>query len=68
LAEAILLELVQRLATLAGLSYPDVVLQRLLPGVNRTRKQAAALRELLADAAEPVPTFKALKHAKVYLP
>lgn len=45
----------------AGLNLSDEELQRLLPGVNRTKQQAAELRELVATADEPATHFNLLK-------
>ena len=47
-----------------GLKLADDELQKLLPGVNRARRQAAELRELLADHREPAGAFTALKAKK----
>ena len=41
----------------AGLELSDEELQRLLPGVNRSKKQAAELRELIAAIDEPAGKF-----------
>lgn len=56
-------ELIENLriaAKRAGLDLSDEELQRLLPGVNRARKQAAELRELIATTDEPAAKFTAL--------
>jgi hypothetical protein len=42
----------------AGLELADDELRRLLPGVNRSKKQVAALRELIEAETEPAATFK----------
>ena len=47
------------MADRAGLKLSEDELQRLLPGVNRAKKQAAELRELLKPADEPAATFGA---------
>jgi hypothetical protein len=41
----------------AGLNLDDEELHRLLPGVNRARKQATELREIIAATNEPALTF-----------
>jgi len=53
------------MAMQAGLKLADEELQKLLPGVNRSRKQVAELREFIADTAEPAATFAALKEKQV---
>ena len=52
----------------AGLELADDDLLKLLPEVNRARKQAAELRQFLSDATEPAATFTALKVDKVSPP
>ena len=47
------------MAQQVGLKLPDEELLRLLPGVNRSRKQVIELRELLAQTDEPAGTFDA---------
>jgi len=42
----------------AGLKLSDDELKRLLPGVNRSKKQAAELRALFAPETEPAGIFK----------
>jgi Ca2+-binding EF-hand superfamily protein len=54
----------RRMAMQAGLKLADEELQKLLPGVNRSRKQVAELRELIPDIAEPASVFSALKANK----
>jgi hypothetical protein len=41
----------------AGLTLSDDDLQRLLPGVNRSRQQVAVLRAIIAPADEPAGVF-----------
>lgn len=53
------LEDLRAMAERAGLSLADDELKRLLPGVNRARKQAAELRETVAVAVEPAGVFAA---------
>jgi hypothetical protein len=45
----------------AGLNFSEEELQKLLPGVNRSRKQVAELRELVTDNLEPASAFSAQK-------
>jgi hypothetical protein len=49
------------MAASAGLKLSEDELQRLLPGVNRSRAQAEELRGLLAVTVEPAGTFAAAK-------
>jgi hypothetical protein len=48
-------------AARAGLKLAEDELQKLLPGVRRALRQAAELRQLIADGTEPASTFSALK-------
>jgi hypothetical protein len=57
--EEITLEELRGMATRAGLTLSEDELQRLLPGVNRARKQAAELRPLISMTDEPTGTFNA---------
>lgn len=50
-------ELAQRIA----LDLPDEELAKLLPGVNRSRRQAEELRQLLSAPTEPAGHFSADK-------
>ena len=43
----------------AGLDLSDEELQLLLPGVNRSKRQAAELREMIAPTDEPAAKFNA---------
>lgn len=54
--EITLIEL-QTMASRAGLRLSEQELAKLLPGVNRSHKQALELRELIADGIEPAATF-----------
>jgi hypothetical protein len=54
-----------RSAARAGLKLPEDELQKLLPGINRALRQAADLRQLIADGTEPASAFSALKVDKV---
>jgi len=44
-----------------GLKLSDDELERLLPGVNRAKKQADELRQLISPATEPAATFRVLQ-------
>jgi hypothetical protein len=59
----ITLEELRAMAARAGLALADNELQRLLPGVNRARKQAAELRALITLETEPAEIFRALSMA-----
>ena len=47
----------QTMAIRAGLRLSEQELEKLLPGVNRSHKQAWDLRELITDKIEPAGTF-----------
>ena len=51
-----------------GLKLPQDELQRLLPGVNRSRKQVEELRALLEVADEPAAKFTAAAPGKSTYP
>jgi len=53
------IENLRSLSIQAGLKLSDDELQRLLPGVNRVRKQAAELRALVGADDAPSATFDA---------
>ncbi|HEX9454169.1 MAG TPA: hypothetical protein VGA27_07410 [Candidatus Binatia bacterium] len=53
------LDELRTMAEQIGLRLPEEELLRLLPGVNRSRKQVSELRELLAQTDEPAGTFDA---------
>jgi benzoyl-CoA reductase/2-hydroxyglutaryl-CoA dehydratase subunit BcrC/BadD/HgdB len=55
--QEILIDGLRKMAERAGLKLSEDELRRLLPGVNRSKKQAAELRELVAAADEPASTF-----------
>jgi hypothetical protein len=55
--QEITLEALRTMAESAGLKLGEDELQRLLPGVNRAKKQAAELRHLIGAADEPAITF-----------
>jgi tRNA pseudouridine-54 N-methylase len=61
MATEITLDQLRAKALQAGLELDDEELQKLLPGVNRSRRQAAELRELLSDYSEPASIFTPLK-------
>ena len=46
-------------ATDAGLTLDEEELKKLLPGVNRARRQIAELRAILSDGDEPAGIFSA---------
>jgi hypothetical protein len=56
-AKEITIEDLRSLTRRAGLELPDEELQRLLAGVNRSKKQVTDLRELVAVDAEPATIF-----------
>ena len=53
----ITLEELRVMAARAGLALADSELQRLLPGVNRAKKQVVELRALIEIETEPASTF-----------
>jgi hypothetical protein len=59
--EEITFESLRAMALRAGLRLADDELQRLLPGVNRSKKQAVELRESLTTDDEPAVSFAASK-------
>ena len=59
MVEKVTLEDLRPVAERAGLRLGDDELQRLLPGVQRSRQQIAELRELLDRTDEPAGIFKA---------
>lgn len=61
MAEETSLNQLRDMAQRAGLNLSDDELQKLLPGVNRTRQQADELRQLLGDQVEPSGHFSAIK-------
>ena len=65
MAMEIALDELRSIAVRAGLSLAEEELQKLLPGVNRSRKQVEELRESLSVSDEPAGTFAALKSEKV---
>jgi hypothetical protein len=61
MTEELSIQELRRLARQAGLALPDDEWQRILPGVNRAKKQAAELRDIAAADDEPAATFVAAK-------
>lgn len=59
MSEELTIENLRSLSIQAGLKLSDDDLQRLLPGVNRARKQAAELRALVGAGDTPSATFDA---------
>ena len=59
MSEDIPLDHLRGLAEQAGLKLTEEELRRLLPGINRARKQTLELRGLVSDALEPAVTFSA---------
>jgi len=59
MVEQFTLEHLRAMAERVGLKLGDDELQRLLPGVNRSRQQVAELRELIDRSDEPAGAFKA---------
>ncbi len=59
MAKETTLEELAQAASQAGLKLSQDELQRLLPGVNRSRIQVTELRELINDQIEPAGTFSA---------
>lgn len=57
MAEALTVENLKTIAAQRGLKLADEELQKLLPGVIRSRQQAAELRELLTLPDEPACAF-----------
>ncbi|MGH7874234.1 MAG: hypothetical protein ACREQO_18745 [Candidatus Binatia bacterium] len=57
MATEITIQELQQMAQRAGLALADEELRRLLPGVNRARKQVTELRELVTMRDEPAGIF-----------
>jgi hypothetical protein len=64
MSQEISMDGLRKMAERAGLKLSADELRRLLPGVNRSKKQAAELRELIAGADEPVATFDLTSEAQ----
>jgi len=63
--QQILIDDLRKMAERAGLNLSEDELRRLLPGVNRSKKQAAELRELLASTDEPASIFDLTGEGKI---
>ena len=61
MAQEMTLEELSLLAVQAGLKLTRDELQRILPGVQRSRIQVAELRDLMTDKLEPAGVFLAQK-------
>ncbi len=61
MATELSLDQLHELARQADLQLADDELARLLPGVNRARKQAAEMRDWLDQNDEPAGTFDAVR-------
>jgi hypothetical protein len=61
MAQEMTLEELSLLAVQAGLKLTRDELQRILPGVHRSRIQVAELRDLMTDHLEPAGVFLAQK-------
>jgi len=59
MADQLTLDDLRALAERCGLKLADDELERILPGVRRSRDQATELRSLIASADEPASTFDA---------
>ena len=57
------LDELRSMAFRAGLNLAEEDLEKLLPGINRSRKQTADLRDLIGDNVEPAGAFSARKVA-----
>ena len=57
----ITLEELRTMAQKAGLELADTELERILPGVQRAKKQAAELRDIIAVSDEPAAAFAPVK-------
>jgi hypothetical protein len=63
--QQILIDDLRNLAERAGLNLSEDELRRLLPGVNRSKKQAAELRELFVSTDEPASIFDLTGERKI---
>jgi hypothetical protein len=68
MTEEMTLEDLSKRAARAGLKLAEDELQKLLPGINRALRQAAEMRQLIADGTEPASAFSALKVDRVSPP
>ncbi|HYY26061.1 MAG TPA: hypothetical protein VE689_11245 [Candidatus Udaeobacter sp.] len=60
----ITLEELRAMASRAGLNLTEEELQKLLPGVNRSRRQVSELRRFISEANEPAGSFSAIEREK----
>jgi benzoyl-CoA reductase/2-hydroxyglutaryl-CoA dehydratase subunit BcrC/BadD/HgdB len=63
--QQILIDDLRILAERAGLNLSEDELRRLLAGVNRSKQQAAELRELFASTDEPASIFDLTGERKI---
>jgi hypothetical protein len=61
MAEKLTLEELRAMAARAGLNIADDELERLLPGVNRSRQQVSELRQLIDHTDEPTGAFNPVR-------
>ena len=61
MATEITLDELRARAERAGIELSEEELEKLLPGVNRSYKQARELRELVTDGDEPALSFRAAR-------
>jgi hypothetical protein len=64
MADEISIDALRKSARSASLALPDDELQRILAGVNRAKKQAAELRDIVAADNEPASTYEAAKPSR----
>jgi len=64
MAQGMTLEHLRSMAERSGLRLSDEELEKLLPGVNRSRTQILELRELISDSVEPAAAFVAARNEK----
>jgi benzoyl-CoA reductase/2-hydroxyglutaryl-CoA dehydratase subunit BcrC/BadD/HgdB len=62
--QEITLDGLRKMAERAGLKLSEDELRRLLPGVNRSKKQATELRDLVPAGNEPASTFDMASSAR----
>ena len=62
--QEITLDGLRKMAERAGLTLSEHELQKLLPGVNRSKKQAGELRALVTAGNEPASTFDLTSSAR----
>ncbi|MEX0806244.1 MAG: hypothetical protein WD688_23425 [Candidatus Binatia bacterium] len=61
MAKEMTLDELKRMAARVGLNLSEEDLRKLLPGVDRSRKQVTELRQLLSDTGEPAGSFSTVK-------